>query len=1183
MNMKTPIQNKKIQLSLKNRITAVVMASVMFLQILVPGIAAAAQIVSDTYVAEAMVNPQFQISNNNSWLYEKTEFAEATNLQHQSIETFHGKLKDAKFGLSNPTMVPIAGDITIFVPVYLPGKLLGDTYVQNRFIRQQIFNQLGRHIIDPVAYATEVDQNNTLYNNAFSFANENRQYLFGTRLPADLVITRDMIWPEKRNINGQDVIAPILYLTPTTLQKWSVTDHRIEFLGESAKLYEIVLDHQSLRAGLDTWISTVNGFTNYQGNVSSAGNLNLDIGGIFQNIGGSVFAANTANIIAGQINNKTLVHSYTDKYGQGTRLGQIASINGQSINLYSKNDITFEGSTATATNGTITMEAGGDISILPVFTQYQRPTQDGHWQGTYSSLDVFGSKISATDTIKLIADGAITISASELVSTAGGIELLASQGIHVLDELTQEQIQKVDRKGKTKGQSSEFRTEAVRAVLSAGKGVLLDTEFGDVTLKASKITSVDGAQVHARNGTVHLLMTKELEEKHLQTVRKGTWKIKTRTEDIVHENNIQNAIVGGLQVQAMYGINLEYTGKEGATLQEQVEEFRQMPGMEWAAQLYDQAVVSGGQNINWQAMEEIHKELKKSKSTLSPAAMAIIAICVAVAMGPAGAGLIGSGGGISSAVVAAGGNATLGAALSAGALTLTTQAVQSVAAGNNLRETLNAMDSDESLKSLAVSMVTAGAMQHTNVELFDVAKTDSFGLTLAKQAGQAVVDSTVRAGISVSIMGGNSQDYLNAFKTNLAAAAADKLGEKMANKIGAAYNEGNGSISNTIRYIAHAGAGCVYGVASAAASGSNESEKYTCFSGAGGAVIGEFVADQFKDHHQIAERQKATEEWLEKIGISEENNTSYSDLTPEQKRIMKKEIPANFITAKDLDDLRKAGVDLAKLSAGLAAFVAKADVNIAADAGRNAAENNALPLVWYGAMLALSALSTYMMIVDAVELGETLTDDSKTIEEKEKALQEYAENLGIDLVINLATFGAGKTIRKIIDKLREQGDVDPDLINELERIENNVDNNLEHKVNDQKVITYDPAFNKIDLVDLASAERRQHILYGDAPGDNGGGHLWPGKPGKPNNSVFPQSWDGDKIMHEISDIATDPKTQWYAQTGGGALYTKAGDPARWVSYETRDNVRVRVVLEPATGKIVTGFPDDAPIPNYPKM
>lgn len=109
-------------------------------------------------------------------------------------------------------------------------------------------------------------------------------------------------------------------------------------------------------------------------------------------------------------------------------------------------------------------------------------------------------------------------------------------------------------------------------------------------------------------------------------------------------------------------------------------------------------------------------------------------------------------------------------------------------------------------------------------------------------------------------------------------------------------------------------------------------------------------------------------------------------------------------------------------------------------------------------------------------------------------------------------------------------------------------------------------------------EAKQHILYGDNL--TSGGHLYPGNPGK---TVFPQDWSADKVVHAVGDIATAPDTQWFAQTGTGGVYTSKGKPANWVSYETRDGVRIRVVYQPATGKIVTAFPDNGQIPSSYKQ
>jgi RHS repeat-associated protein len=104
-------------------------------------------------------------------------------------------------------------------------------------------------------------------------------------------------------------------------------------------------------------------------------------------------------------------------------------------------------------------------------------------------------------------------------------------------------------------------------------------------------------------------------------------------------------------------------------------------------------------------------------------------------------------------------------------------------------------------------------------------------------------------------------------------------------------------------------------------------------------------------------------------------------------------------------------------------------------------------------------------------------------------------------------------------------------------------------------------------VNLASAQRTQHILHGDR---TGGGHLWPGAPGK---TPFPRDWSSEKIMSNVSDIATDPNLRWIQQTGvPGTSFTRAGDPARFFVTGVRDGIAVKVVIEPAGEGIVTAHP-----------
>ncbi len=98
-----------------------------------------------------------------------------------------------------------------------------------------------------------------------------------------------------------------------------------------------------------------------------------------------------------------------------------------------------------------------------------------------------------------------------------------------------------------------------------------------------------------------------------------------------------------------------------------------------------------------------------------------------------------------------------------------------------------------------------------------------------------------------------------------------------------------------------------------------------------------------------------------------------------------------------------------------------------------------------------------------------------------------------------------------------------------------------------------------DFVDLTTSARRRHILDGDR---TGGGHR-PGT-GQPGKSEFPAGRSDDSIMHDISDIATDP-----------TLRSRAGRGGRTITDGTRNGVDIRVIQE-RNGDIVTGFPTNTP-------
>ncbi|MGH1376894.1 MAG: EndoU domain-containing protein [Alphaproteobacteria bacterium] len=89
-----------------------------------------------------------------------------------------------------------------------------------------------------------------------------------------------------------------------------------------------------------------------------------------------------------------------------------------------------------------------------------------------------------------------------------------------------------------------------------------------------------------------------------------------------------------------------------------------------------------------------------------------------------------------------------------------------------------------------------------------------------------------------------------------------------------------------------------------------------------------------------------------------------------------------------------------------------------------------------------------------------------------------------------------------------------------------------------------------------NAKAKQHILYGN---ETGGGH----KHGqnKPCKSEFPFSWNDEKIINIVKDIAANDNTQWNKQNNG-----------YYVTEQNYESINVRVVIGKQQKQIITAYP-----------
>ncbi len=583
---------------------------------------------------------------------------------------------------------------------------------------------------------------------------------------------------------------------------------------------------------------------------------------------------------------------------------------------------------------------------------------------------------------------------------------------------------------------------------------------------------------------------------------------------------------GPVQVLAAQGIRVEYrdTGK----VADSIAQLSTQPGLAWMAQL------QGDPRVNWQAVAEAHQSWNYKSEGLTGAGAALISLAVAVATSGVGSSLAASVSSSLTSSLGATGAGMAGSAVSAGFASLCSQAAVSLV--NNKGDVLAVLKdlaSDQGMRALASAMLTASLTQGATelAELKKASDATTASEYLQRAAQESLVKGGVQAGVGTALYGGNfGQNLL----TSMRGVAVDALGEKAAGKIGAAYEDGK--IDKAVQLIAHA----ALGGAMASADGKDAA------SGAIGGVVGEVAGDLF------------VQNWLR--GKLADPNAS------------------NVLTQQEVDALTARGVDLSKLAAGIAAASVGLDVNTAARTGGNAAQHNVLPII--------------VIALNLTAIGLTIYDVSRVIEALRAGDSKQAGLIAAGIIVGWGGgYLAGKAIRATYDLMVKSGlgtaafeflasaagkaGMSAEQIARLDASTASMERVVARfeamagkgaaSAGAKGTGALVPATD--DLVNLASKQRTQHILFGDA---TGGGHLWPGAPSK---TPFPSTWDEGKIMHAVSDLATDASATWTQLTGkAGAQFTASGKPVRWAVEGVRDGVRIRVIVEPNGSGIITAYP-----------
>ncbi|SIO92566.1 DUF637 domain-containing protein [Vibrio spartinae] len=928
----------------------------------------------------------------------------------------------------------------------------GTPYVERGIIREQLVQLLNKNWISAPGYSSYNEQTKKLYENAVRYAKSAGKKL-GEPLTEEQIsqLSTDMVWPETRVVNGHEYLIPFVYLVPTTIEQQRLTESTLTAGSADIHTNSFVVNGAHVDIKHKALLDITHDFINTKGTISG-GQLTIRTGRDLQNLSGTITGDNVS-LIANRLVNDTLVtrldygHGYAESFDQ---IGSIVSLG--DLNIQTTSDVVSHGGQFSA-QGDLQIRSEGNIILVPQVTKSARKESGQHWSESESSLVNLQTHLSAIDTLSLISGGEVYIEGAALESQ-GLLEILAAHGITLksaADMHTFDSRFHAESGGMfgTKESESESRNEAeiVRTLLKAGQSLVLRTLQGNILLEAVTVDSRGISKIIAEHGEIDFELAKLLETYSYQKSYDGALSFRHQGHGYQREVAYYSEFInsGGIMLDAYNGVRIQYAGDK-YNLDSTLATLAQSPELAWMEDIRNDPSL----NVDWQDVQLVMEEWDYDQSGLTPAAMTILAIAMAIATGPGG-------------LTAFSGQGAMIAAVNTGVSTLVMQASASLLAnGFDIKDTLKSMASDESLKSLATSMVTAGVLGKLNVG----------GLSngIQSQVTQMLMRSAVSSGIATVINGGSVNDFSDSFKTSFSTAVVTAIGAELAEKIGDAAGAhgatesnptGTAQIDVATKYIAHAALGCGLGGAMTSISGGNHSDYQSgCISGAAGGVIGEYVAGQYLD--EIASKQLKVERAAADI-------LSDNQLTETQLK-------------QHIAEMRAQGVDISRMAAALTVFAFHGNVDIADYTAGNAAQHNVL-------FLLVFAFNVGMAVWTAYDIYNTIDSFVKALESG-KPLDELVQGAILELAINLTVGKFGKAGRAIL-KSKPADELFDIIRKELEHIAPSLTKKFDEFVKNfqlsksGKPLTAGPGKEPVDIDDYVSVPSKHPIPNV--------GKLWPDK------------------------------------------------------------------------------------------
>jgi filamentous hemagglutinin len=430
-------------------------------------------------------------------------------------------------------------------------KRLGDGLYEQRLIQQAVVSRTGQRFID--GQTSDEGLFRYLMNNAIASKTELNLSL-GVSLTSEQVaaLTHDIVWMENAEVNGEQVLVPVLYLANA--------NNRLAANGALIQGSDVTLiagkdlnNAGTLRASNNLSATATNDLVN-SGLIEAGNRLDLKTGNNIVNKAGGIIAGRDVTLTAtrGDVINERTVTTHESSSGYRSErtdfVDNAARIEaGNSLTLNAGRDINNVGGVLKSGADT-TITAGRDVNLTSA-EQIVSGEQGLHRNQTITQ---YGSDIDVGQDLKVNAGRDITAIASQIdakrdvsMSAVGDLTLASAAD----EQHSYSKSKKVTSQEDHASQVSTTVTAGGSIALSAGK---------DLTLISSKVTAGDEAYLVAGD-KLELLAAQDSDYSLYDMKKKGSFGAKkTQRDEVTDVKYIGSEITTGGNLTLVSGGDQHY-------------------------------------------------------------------------------------------------------------------------------------------------------------------------------------------------------------------------------------------------------------------------------------------------------------------------------------------------------------------------------------------------------------------------------------------------------------------------------------------------------------------------------------------------------------------------------------------------------------------------------------------------